>query len=533
MSGKILKVCVIVILMTLSGACAEAQTIDPCDDLISAETSGAWQGYLLTLFREKPDPIEVKRIGDADFYFTKQPGRFANVSCSDNAVEWQEMYPIGTLLQPLGLVDLEAMPHFQSFAEQEGLPVLVLTEFGHRKIVPFEALAPLTPNLTYLFADQYEPTMICRRAEGCVGHLAEVCGDLCTQELSALYGYAAVPSDNMTFRDARDAYFAIKGADEMLPPPFETKVETARHYTPLCIPFSIQTFAVGGTRHYPDSPDPSYMTLCARPAEGDDPPAVGTVKMVDLTYARSRFAGLLSGSFHRRFGSSLPELPAFQSRIEKRCGEKIADTASVEIEFALGFDIRKIAALSGNVVAQRSWTSTMMVPAEEYFLMLTYFMDSPFSLENDEGRSLKVFRIAIKAECVGTDIATAKSIDIYYEGPGERSNIVTIIASDGEGLVNQYLKDNGTIGFKASTIVNGVRRGYFWRIPDHTAYYLWRDQLRRFLIEGGVHDLPDELRALDPDDRVLMRDFFVHLILAAAFSYKDPCELRSVQCKRP
>ena len=75
------------------------------------------------------------------------------------------MYPIGVVVKPLSVLELPSY--------QRGTPILVLTEYGHRKVVPLEDIAPISPNATYIFADSYTKSMMCRNERDCLGNFEE------------------------------------------------------------------------------------------------------------------------------------------------------------------------------------------------------------------------------------------------------------------------------------------------------------------------------------------------------------------------
>ncbi len=508
---------VLLVLLLVAGSLQTAEAnLDPCADLVGGRES-VWSA-INGFFRISQPTLIAGGIGRDEFWVAKQPGVFVNVSCAGQNIEDQEMFPIGTVVRPLSLVELSGYP------AHRGQPVLVLTEFGHRKVVPQSAFTRIAENLTYLFADGREPIRICKTAAGCISNDAAVCGDGCTQELSAFWGYAAVGSDAPDFRRAVEAYTRLLPDDPRLSPE-----EVARAAGDVCTPFNVQSFSTGGARHYPDSPDPSHLTFCAAPMTPTQLPGLATVKMVDKDYAQARFKGLLFGSFHRRFGAPLPETITFRAFQEKPCGVEIEEAINAGFEASGGFDIRALASAQASISSE--WTRTMTVAADEHLLVQTYFMETPVVTPPDEDRPLKAFRVISKAACEGSSIARPISVEIQFEGQGSRMTSATFDAKRQGDLVQRLISDGGMPGLKPSEDLNFIRNGWFWKIVDHVPYYIWRDHFRRVLTE----DMPDfeiMLRGFsDSGEKELIRDFFVHLALSAAFYHDDPCTKRSVICE--
>lgn len=498
--------------------------IDPCAKLIDAEESESWFASAIeSLFETEPAMLSEMPISDTKYWVTTTPGRFVNVSCNSTEFEWQEMFPIGVVVKPLGVIDLP------KFEQRHGRPILVLTEYGHRKVVSLDLIDPLEQDLVYLFPDHYEPAKICRKVDGCAGHAPEACVN-CPYEISPYYGFGTVHAANETFQAAREAYRHVKPTDNLLPVP-EVSPELLQEYkAQVCDVFPVRAILPGGQPH---QQEPSAFTFCSyREAGGAEFDAPGTIKIVDLDYAQSRFENMLTGSFHRRFGDDdfaevLQERVMLQTYVQKGCGEKLEDiqVAGGGISFSAGIDLRKIVEIGADVERTAKTIRTATVGPTEYLLISTYFVEPPlFSQgadQQEEALPLKMFRIVFKAGCEGTTVVKPISIQVHYDESEWPSGHAALMATNDGQLLRKYVADNSPSGLSPVNNTNFLESGWFWQINDHTAYYLWRDALRRFLVDE-VPEISDMLVGYEPAEKVLMRDFFVHLLLSAAYYHKQP-----------
>jgi len=490
----------------------------PCTQLVTRvedENLIQWSlGKMSEVFRAEEEVALQAGIGDTKYWFTKSPGRFVGVNCGEVPFETQEMYPIGIVVKPIAVLDLPSY--------QRGTPLLVLTEYGHRKVVPLEDIAPLSENTTYIFADSHAMARMCRAQESCIGNLEETCTDkTCKYDVSPFFGYASAASADPAAAAAIDAYRDIRRDDMIMGNLIWEPSELARLSERACAPLPVTAWREGGHRHQLRK---VRFSFCQN-IERREPAGF---KVVDRGWAEARFETALWGSFHRNFGKSeslfedsIRSLLNINLMTRKPCGVTLETGNSATLggglgaEFGVGDAIKIDFGANRNVV--RSYVETL--PEDIYLMYATYFV-RPIRLEGDPPleTDLWVFDIVFRAECdAGNNADKASSITIFYDKLSE--GYETIDAST--HLERLYFDNNVNDSFTANRTTAQIESGRFWHVSDHIAYFKWRDTLRAFMTEG-MPELQDLLERYPLEQRPLVRDFFVHLIMSAAFQYKEP-----------
>ncbi|MEL6644933.1 MAG: hypothetical protein AAFO57_00820 [Pseudomonadota bacterium] len=494
----------------------------PCTQLVNrAEDENVikWAiGALTDVFRAEEEYRLSTGIGDTPYWFTRSPGRFVGINCGETPFELQEMYPIGVVVKPIAVLDLPSY--------QRGTPILVLTEYGHRKVVPLSDIAPLAENTTYIFSDTHAEARMCLAAETCLGNYDGTCTEeTCRYAITPFFGYASGPSADETLRRATRAYGEVK-MDEMLMSNMQWEPETLSALSAeACKPFSVTAWREGGTAHQRRS---VWFSLCQNIEERQ----LAGFKIVDRAWAEARFETALWGSFHRNFGTSetlfeesVRSLLNVNLISRKPCGVEVKTDSTATLGGGLGAELGLGETLKLELGANREVVQGFVrtIPDDVYLMYATYFV-RPIQLDGDPPleTDLWVFDLVFRAECDdGGNPSKASSITVFYNKLSE--GYETIDAT--EHLEKRYFKDNVNASFTANRNTAEIESGRFWFIADHIAYFKWRDTLRRFMVE----DMPEVellLERYPPAQRPIVRDFFVHLIMSAAFEYREPLRYR-------
>ncbi len=496
--------------------------IDGCDELISVDQERDalnWAlGGLEQLFMADDEVTKLSPIGDVEFWITVQPGRFANVTCEEKQFEDQEMYPIGLVVKPLGVLDLPAYT-----GAGRGTPVLALTEYGHRKIISIDDIAPITPNATYIFADGVSEATFCYGTDNCPGNQPTECSSAiwrCSYKVGAVSGYAVVPSLNEDVAGIIDAFEKLT-RDPIL------QLERGR-YSPsrvaelqaeACRPFRARAYKPGAVPHQAGA---VALSLCALDGEGVLP-----LKFVDTDRAAARFAHGLSVSFHRELGSpssmlsdSVREIANKRLVFAKNCGETIEAEKIFSLGGGAGVDANIFNVASVELGANRKASTSYIeeVGPDEYLLYTTYFIRPiPKPTDNAEDDDLWVFDIVFRAGCEGGEPRDRSSVVIFYKD----LPLGYVPIGVKEGIFKNYVTTWGNASFTEGTSPAQIYQGHFWVIKDHLAYFYWRDTLREFLYEeiGVARNL---IQRYPPEQQPLVRDFMVYLFLSAAFDHRRP-----------
>ncbi|MBT8166790.1 hypothetical protein DS909_18860 [Phaeobacter gallaeciensis] len=506
-----------------------AEGFDPCPRLQGADDASpgtfrlAWDWFA-------SDQIEAYvAYSDQEFFFTIKAGRFVNVRCDDQQFEEQEMYPLGLMVRPIAYVSL---PVFEKAREDRA--ILVITEYGQRKLIKESDIAPVVQHAVYLFADAPGNAGVCRTEDDCPGNSMDLCKPRiqCRYVVSARFGYAIAAEKNPRARAAIAAYLSIKNPQSDTDvPDFLIDREQVLRMQQLeevaCQPFSVKAYAAGGKLHQPRD---SYFSLCAeRRAAGAKANAIRPIKIVSMAAAKRAFTWHLDGSFHRRF--NVPEsgqdttlgrvLINYRITSSKECGVELSDVAEgaisggLKASFSAGF-------LELEASAETSITTkiTRTLSADDYLLMSTYMMDPIMNapeVDRQDDSDLWFFRVLFRSKCEDGTPKSATSIIIHYNRLD--GQVLEVRVSD--DLRVSYLDAWAEYGYKPDNSANALREGHFWIVPDLDGYFIWRDTLRNFIEVDNT--VTSRLLGRHPkNQRAHVRDFFVHLMLAAAFNHRNP-----------
>lgn len=495
---------------------ANAQS--PCTQLVAVDQERnliSWAIYeMQKLFEAKEEVASQTGIGDSKYWFTKSPGRFVGLNCGDTPFERQEIYTIGTVVKPISVLDIPSY--------QKGTPILVLTEHGHRKVVPLEDIEPIALNTRYIFADSHGIANMCREVDNCLGHSVEKCGgDNCRHDITAYFGYATTPSQNEHSHKAIGAYREIRQDALIMNNVIWDENDVEELKDEACTPFPVTAWGEGGVRHQTRS---LFFSFCYDIGKKE----LSGFKVVDQQWAKDRFETSLWGSFHRNFGDvdslfskEAQELLKVNIVSKKACGVEIKTENAATIGGGLGIGFsandETFLELSANRKAVSTFTET--VPSDVYLLYSTYFV-RPIVIEGEAppDKDVWVFDFVFRAKCDEAGNAkSASSITVFYDKlPG---GFETIDAS--KHLEQRYFDGHKNDAFSRSRSIAEIESGRFWFVSDHISYFKWRDTLREFMIEG-MPEVADLLEKYPLSQRPLIRDFFVHLVMSAAFDYKEP-----------
>ncbi|WP_157374369.1 hypothetical protein [Salipiger sp. CCB-MM3] len=509
---------------------SSAETFDPCPRLQDADDASpgalrlAWDWFA-------SNQVEADvAYSDQEFFFTIRPGRFVNVRCDDQQFEEQEMYPLGLMVRPIAYV------HMPVFEDARGdRAILVVTEYGQRKLIAENDIAPITKNAVYLFSDAPGNAGICRTEDDCPGNSIEsICEPRtqCRYVISARFGYAMAAEQNSRARATIAAYHIIKShSSDTDVPEFlidEEQIVRKRLLEEVaCQPFAVKAYAAGGKLHQPRN---SFFSFCAqRRAAGADTNAIRSIKLVTLAAAKRAFTWHLDGSFHRRFNvphsgqnSTLSQaLIDYRITSTKECGVELSEVGEAAISGGLKASFSAgVLELEAGATTSITTQVTRTLSADDYLLMSTYMMepiaDAPQVGEQDD-TDLWFFRVVFRSKCEDGTPKSATSIIVHYHRLD--GQVLEVRVSD--DLRVSYLEAWAEYGYKADNSANALREGHFWTIPDLNGYFIWRDTLRKFIEVDNT--ATSRLLSRHPkEQRDHVRDFFAHLMLAAAFNHRNP-----------
>ena len=510
---------------------SRAQGFDPCPRLVEAHPAHSSSNSIRLLWDwfNETKVQEEQVYSEQKYFFTVKPGRFVNVRCDDHQFEEQEMYPIGLMVRPIAHVPL---PIFEEAREDRA--ILVMTEYGQRKLIKESDIAPIVDNAIYLFSDVPGNAGICRESDNCPGSSLERCErrTQCRYVISARYGYAIASDFKPSVRSTIAAYKFIKNAstdrsipDFMISEDQQTRIQSIEDVA--CKPFPVKAYKAGGESHQPRD---SYYSLCAeRRKAGSSSNAVQPIKFVTLASAKKAFEWQLDGSFHRRFnvpstGQSTNltrALTDYRITSVKECGVEIKDVGKGSISGGLKATLSAgILEIGAGAEANISTEVTRTLSKDDYLLMSTYFIDpivnAPDVSQQDK-ENIWFFRVVFRSKCEDGTPKSATSIIIHYHRLD--GQVLEVRVSD--DLRKSYLEAWSEYGYISDNSANALREGHFWTVPDLDGYFIWRDTLRNFIEEQNP--VTSRLLARHPkSQREHVRDFFVHLMLAAAFNHRDP-----------
>jgi hypothetical protein len=502
---------------------AGAQTFDPCRQMVEVAqpTGTAAKRAIVNLggfFFDPPEESAPQPFGEGLPHVTINPGRFANLTCNDDEFELQEMYPLGIVVQPLYSLSL---PKFE--AAERGAPVLVLTEYGQRKIVAEADLSAIRDDQAYVFSDSSAKSMICKDAADCPGNDQVICGSACRYDVSPFYGYAVANSGLPEVAAVLGEYAKV-WRDPLLKSLRLTPEELQAALARACMPFPVQAHLRGGT---PAQVRDSYLTLCAVRAGmgGMSDNGVAPFKIVDRAYADRMFGEELNGSFHRRFGlgtiaASLGEGTFLDSLTQKKeCGDEIENIGAVEANGGLGLKIPGgFLELTAGTKFNLKSEITRTISKDDYLLFSTYFirqLPDPAAVDQSQD-DLWMFNIVFRSACEGGVASKPLSLTIYYE-PLPSGSLEIGVKED---LFADYASEWQNTSYKANDDASYLKNGLFWEIVDHQGYFNWRDTIRRYIEK--MPDTRDLLERQPSAHRPQIRDFFAYLMLTAAYDHRSP-----------
>ncbi|MEL6204696.1 MAG: hypothetical protein AAFR47_05230 [Pseudomonadota bacterium] len=490
------------------------EVVDPAEQRVRWSIGSLFDGA----FRIEAEEVTAEAPQE-EYLFTHRAGVFFKASCSDDALEEQEMYPIGVVVRKLEEVRLPAAGN--------ALAMVVLTEYGQQKIVLARDVSPIEPDRAYLFSDHAGVAWICRDTSPCPGWGEEVCAGSgpdapCRFSLNPFYGYAYADLTDAGVQEVLERYTRVRAGDVV--------------EGDFCTPLEVHPMRPGGEAHMPYGTD--WLSLCR--ARSGDGVSVGGLRVVDAAGVRALFDERVVGAFFRR---PVPEGIERAIRAEfgdvaaialKDCDEEIANVGSWTLgaslgakldagwlEFALGVD------------HEHEATVSRTLRKEELIRFTSYYV-----MERGDDQLLsegKRFGILMKSDCEGSVAATAKSIVLYYDGLRDgRTEILArrapfeLAAEEAGEDVASALQQTYFADWRERSLspIEGVpdnlRFGQFWEITDYLSYFLWRDTLRTF-VATDRGDLGKFVRAQPTQaEQVAARDFFAHLLLTAAFFHETP-----------
>ncbi|MEL6378044.1 MAG: hypothetical protein AAFQ04_12790, partial [Pseudomonadota bacterium] len=467
---------------------AVAQPFDPCPRLLNAEEEDASVArYLWGWFKSEPDLIEGPAYSDHDYFVTVHAGRFVNIRCDDQQFEEQEMYPIGVVVKPIAYVPL---PDFELARGDRA--ILVLTEYGQRKLIRERDIAPIASNLFYIFSDTPNNARICRTEADCPGNGVDFCKrpQQCRYEIASAYGYATASANNPVARSAIAAYDLIQNGTILSDANASDESRFKRVQSvdqAACMPFPVRAYKSGGTAH---QPRPSYFTLCTqRTAASAGSNAVTRLKVVSLNTARRAFTWQLDGSFHRRFAQRRAQesttlagaVTDYPITWVKECETEIEDISKFALSGGLKASFSAgILELSAGADTTVETAITRTLGADDYLLMSTYFIDPIVNapeVAGDDKDDLWLFRVIFRSACENRVPSSATSVIIHYRRlPG---GVMEVSAAN--DLENSYLEDWANFAYAPNKSIDSLREGQFWTVPDLSGYFVWRDTLRHFI----------------------------------------------------
>ncbi len=537
------KLCLLVASLVFS-APISASAVE-CERIVQIDNKGT---------RWSPDWEVSYRIGDVwqlyeeryvelvpGLAFTKRPGQFLNINCNapEAPVERQEFYPIGMVLKPLMVLRLPGPGQ-----SAERLLYLVLTEYGHLKVVPVDDVQPLISGATYFFANSNTRVFMCRDPEDCPGNSpvklvdgTEIGGPCsaaqcrASDEIGPLSGYAVGAAVDPPGRSARSAWTEVDAA--------RTKVSSEglaslsdEDRSAFCRPFPVKAFESGGDPAIYKQPHVTvdgrvrhmaYLSLCPDVSAG---PATPPVKIVTKARAEEHFADLLQGSFYRRFGERNDAMLALVKELVnarltgvKDCQTRVASSESFKAGVGVGFKV-SAGVVELGAQADREWEqSFQQVLNEKEHMRFSAYLAPRFGAAADEAAEEWLLDLVFKSKCDISTVIEPSALVIHY--PMFSDGKLEISAQETTNVYARVTSDLS--GYEKNGSASLLRDGRFFTIRDAKTFYQWKavvlETLRSSTMRFYVDGLPNEER------RRMAENFFVHLIMAAAFHY-DFAELR-------
>lgn len=521
----------------LSSTASRASDLpDPCDNFSVANGDGKWSvaASFFRLFQRSAHQTDQSRFFEREYYFVSNPGRFAHLTCDERQFEFQDMYTLGLVVKPLQPVDLP------DFSQGGRIPILVQTEYGHKKIMDERDIRPINPDLIYIFSDTFSSARPCRDAENCPGNNVEVCGNSCYRyDISPVDGYVTV---------SRTSDVALRVISEYGRVVLDQTQQSGSRsegdgVIDLCTPFPARAYKFDAVPHQAGH---VHLSLCNNQARN----SVHPFKVVDLEYAKRAFSQRphlpSMVSYHRDFGAGpsvlglVEEIFSFSS--VKECGTTLTTSSGVSARggFKAGIGTGAPIAFSIDVGSGVSSTIEHIHSPDDFLRISTYFVRPFGSRAQSSGTANEfwMFRIVARARCVDGVPLLPTSIAIHMTETAVPTGSLSIIASLEErsvGLSAAYLRMVGNDHFRlfgelpeeraSPQVIESVADGQFWWIPDHIAYFLWRDVIREYL-RTQVPGFANWAERFSAEEERWAADAMTHLILAAAFRHNRPINAR-------
>ncbi|MEM7489702.1 MAG: hypothetical protein AAF390_11330, partial [Pseudomonadota bacterium] len=381
----------------------------------------------------------IEQVGTVAF--TDRPGTFLNINCIGGArtpTERHEFYPIGMILKPLRVLTLSD-EQTDTFVGGDGrvtlqVPrtyLLVLTEFGHLKVIRERDVQYMISGATYFFAQSNTPVYLCDDAADCPGNqrlaydadgaASPVCDRTRCREGTAiepLGGYAVGSIAHIVDGEPRTDWSRVLQARRTIRDRGATRVDQAV-IDAFCRPFRAKAYRSGGRPALP-SADAEYLTLCIQRGAAERPP----LRAIDKDRALAIFDDMAEGLFFRRFGrngASIKEvlLPSRgpEGSGRKECAQAVEQTgeAGIESEAGWGLDWWFFSAGQKATVTQSS-TLTNMISDAEYVRFSNYVAPGDFGARAlgtlDDGTG--VFNLVFIADCEGQLVTAAKAVALDH-----------------------------------------------------------------------------------------------------------------------
>ncbi len=485
--------------------------LDQAEDGILAKVSDAWDHFLDFISPNIKADTNLLRdsLGRDEVYWISVSSGVARVlSCDASETSISLYYPIGTIFRPEAKLELDLY-------EEDKTPILATAEYGLRLIVPREHLRPIGEDDVYFVADGPVEHKMCKVRANCRNSAQDAAGPAIHPD----YGYALRKGykSNKTLR-RRVLSLELLTADPLYGIELSelANIRPEELYNNICRPVSVTSFERGGIRGNQEV----YLSLCAEPA------AHAPLRAVTLELAKRKFAKGTAGSYHRFIGGT--ELVADALKF----GELISDKAVIAQKTCNGLYEKDkfitaagVFGLGGDVkFARANFTITGSLKARylETYPTGYFFIFSPYSfgsLVGDVREFTGLSEIEISAKCEGTEPKKPGNIVIY--NPHFEGNVMILEAH--QDFFEPYTKDHvnrsftPVESFDSEKEAEYLRLGKFWQIRDSHAYFAWRDTLRRVVAKRP--SLRPIMPPGDADRQIQIRDFFVHLILAAAYDH--------------
>jgi hypothetical protein len=544
----VLRIAVIVCVLALAPVPARAQADrHSCPEHWAGLIDGQAEiKYSLSDIWDQFDVPEIEQVGTVAF--TDRPGTFRTINCTKGRLtptERQEFYPIGMILKPLRVLtlsdeehDVFAGGHADLRLEVPRTYLLVLTEFGHLKIIRERDVQYMVSGATYFFAESSTFVYLCDEAEACPGNQRlgyapdgtsrPVCGPEACRESTAIApmgGYAVGGAEHVVDGAPRTDWSRVVAARRTL------REQGLRRAGPkvaaeYCLPFRVKAYEAGGTPRLLSAED-EFLTLC-----GDrGATSVVPLRAVTKAQALALFEDMAEGIFYRQFGTrgttlvsiiSPAEGPEAQGR--KECYESVSTRTRNALRSEAGWAVKLGGLVGLGQEASREDESTRetTIADGEYLRFSNYLAPDFYAdafLSIDDGGS--VYSLVFIADCDESQVNRPKSVTLDY--PAFLDGRMEISA---QALTNTYddsysTDDNPLPGWDLNDrSPDLIRAGHFFDIHDVETYYLWRAAVAEHLEEQtSVGDLVREIAARDPDRAQIVHNFFTHLLMAAVFSY--------------